>query len=81
MSWFFVAIRDETAMSVCVFVLFILNYSRDEQKRRREEDLLSDDEFEKEINEMCSDTDDDGNVDDIDEDDLLMELEEMIGSN
>lgn len=53
-----------------------------ELQRKREEDLLSDDEFEKEINDLCAgddDNDDDIN-DEINDDDLMMELEEMIGS-
>jgi len=54
----------------------------DEKKRQREEELLSDEEFDKEINDICLDDD---NVDedgsDIDDDDLMMELEEMIGSD
>ncbi|XP_057307587.1 zinc finger CCCH domain-containing protein 11A-like [Hydractinia symbiolongicarpus] len=50
----------------------------DEEKRKREKDLLSDDEFEKEINDLCSDDDED--YGDIDEDDLMMELEQMIDS-
>lgn len=58
-----------------IFDLFF----RDENRRKREEDLLSDEEFEKEINELGSDDDDD-NFDDMDEDDLMMELEQMIDS-
>lgn len=51
---------------------------RSESKRKREEDLLSDDDFEKEL-EGLSDNESDID-DDINEDDLMMELEEMIGS-
>ena len=52
---------------------------RDEERRKREEDILSDDEFEKELNELGSD-DEDGTFDDMNEDDLMMELEQMIDS-
>ena len=51
---------------------------RSESKRKREEDLLSDEDFEKEL-EGLSDNESDID-DDINEDDLMMELEEMIGS-
>ena len=51
---------------------------RSESKRTREEDLLSDEDFEKEL-EGLSDNESDID-DDINEDDLMMELEEMIGS-
>lgn len=44
---------------------------------------MSDDEFEKEFNELGWDGDEDGGeegLDDVDEDDLLLELEQMIDS-
>lgn len=58
---------------------------RNEKKRMREEDILSDDEFEKEMNDLLSS--DDGNASDVntedgdvDDDDFMMELQQMIDS-
>jgi len=52
----------------------------DEKKRLREQDMLSDDEFEKEMNDLLSEGDDDDDVDDVNDDDFMMELEQMIDS-
>jgi len=51
----------------------------EEKKRQHEQDILSDEEFEKEMNDLLSDGDDDVD-DDSNDDDFMMELEQMIDS-
>jgi len=47
----------------------------------KEEEMLSDDEFEKEMNDLLSEGDDENDgEDDVDDDDFMMELEQMIDS-
>ncbi|XP_065657957.1 zinc finger CCCH domain-containing protein 11A isoform X4 [Hydra vulgaris] len=53
----------------------------DEVKRKRDEYLLSDEEFEKEINDLSSNEGEGCINDDLDDDDLIIELSEMIDGN
>lgn len=52
----------------------------DEKKRLHAQDMLSDDEFEKEMNDLLSDGEDDDVDGDVNDDDFMMELEQMIDS-
>ena len=65
---------------MCLFVCLFHFENSEEKKRQHEQDILSDEEFEKEMNDLLSDGDDDGDVDDSNDDDFMMELEQMIDS-
>ena len=57
-------------------IAYLQFHFRDKERKKREDGLLSDDELEREFDDLSSVDDED-----INEDDLMMELEEMIGDD